>query len=153
MDDYSGDVAVNQSPLRLMAFAPANRGQVQRLTKSGCGFHHTEQYGSIFRRIAEDRANLNRRRAKINSAQPICHLLLNDRCSPLLRFLCMPDQWGRNVCLLILCSTENTFFKITLVNVPPAVGTIRVGKATVFVALSSLRNKPSLPAGRFVLER
>ena len=78
--------------------------------------------------------------------------MLNDRCS-LLRFLCMPDQGGRKLYLLILCSTENTFFKFTLANVPPAVGTIRVGKATVFVALSSLRNNPSLPAGRFVLKR
>jgi hypothetical protein len=44
MVDYSGNAAVNQSPLRLMAFATANRGQMQRLIKSGCGFDHTEQH-------------------------------------------------------------------------------------------------------------
>jgi hypothetical protein len=64
MVDYSGNVAVNQSPLRLMAFAPVNRGQMQRLIKSGCGFHHTEQHWlNLPEDLGGSPATIDRRRA------------------------------------------------------------------------------------------
>jgi hypothetical protein len=79
--------------------------------------------------------------------------LLNDSYALLLRFLCMPDQWGRKFLLLILGDNENAYFRFTSAIMPPAVGTIRIGKATFSIALSSLHTEPFLATERFVLKR
>ena len=79
--------------------------------------------------------------------------MLNDSYALLLRFLCMPDQWGRKFLLLILGDNENAYFRSTSAIMPPTVGAIRVIEATFFIALSSLDKEPFLATERFFLER